>query len=65
MKTVFGLDGDVPDDISPGTCDKWDSMNHVQLVISLEAEFNVSFEPEDIAEMKTLDEIERKIGLLK
>jgi acyl carrier protein len=35
------------------------------LIIELESEFDVSFEPEDIAEMKSLDDIEKKLkGLL-
>ena len=52
---------DVQDNISPRTCDKWDSMHHLQLIVSLEMEFGVSFEPEDITNMLSLNEIENKI----
>ena len=55
---------DVPDDISPQTCDKWDSLHHLQLIVALEMEFGVSFEPEDITEMLSLDEIKNKITSL-
>ena len=65
IKDSFGSD-DVPDNISQKTCAEWDSMHHLQLVVALETEFDVSFEPEDIGSMKSLDEIEDKIkSLLK
>lgn len=60
LKRVFELD-EVGDDISQGNCMKWDSLNHLNLVVELEDEFGVSFEPEDIAEMKSLGGIETKL----
>lgn len=42
----------------------WDSLIHVELVITLESEFGLFFEPEEIAEMvsvkKILELVERK-----
>ena len=63
LKRVFELD-EVKDDISQKTCIKWDSLNHLNLVVELEDEFGVSFEPEDIAEMKSLEAIEMKLKAL-
>ncbi|MFR3330662.1 MAG: acyl carrier protein [Odoribacter splanchnicus] len=63
LKRVFELD-EVKDDISQTTCIKWDSLNHLNLVVELEDEFGVSFEPEDIAEMKSLETIEMKLKAL-
>jgi len=60
IKDTFNVD-DVPDDISQKNCAEWDSMHHLQLVVALETEFDISFEPEDIGSMKSLDEIEMKI----
>jgi acyl carrier protein len=60
IKKVFELD-EVPDDISQKNCDKWDSLNHLNLVVELESTFNVEFEPEEIAEMKDVDSIEKII----
>lgn len=60
LKRVFELD-EAEDDISQLTCAKWDSLNHLNLVVELEDEFGVSFEPEDIAEMKSLEAIEVKL----
>ena len=38
-------------DCSQTNCKKWDSMNHLNLIVELEMEFGVSFEPEEIARM--------------
>lgn len=50
---------------SPDTIDSWDSIQHVNLVLALEQNFNVQFLPEDIAEMSTIELIallvERKL----
>ncbi|MCR5183074.1 MAG: acyl carrier protein [Opitutales bacterium] len=47
----------VPADISQGNCPQWDSIRHLNLVIALEAEFAVTFEPEEIAAMRSREEI--------
>lgn len=60
MSRVFGL-SEIADDISTATCDKWDSLRHLNLTIEMEMEFGVEFEPEEIAEMKSLDRIEKMI----
>jgi len=44
-------------------CAAWDSLRHLNLIIELEDEFNISFEPEEIAEMKSLGKIEEIIKL--
>ena len=36
---------------SQTNCKKWDSMNHLNLIVELEMEFGASFEPEEIARM--------------
>lgn len=56
---------DVPDNISQQNCDQWDSLRHLNLIVELEDEFGVSFEPEDIAEMKDFDIVIAKIEELK
>lgn len=43
----------VPADISQNNCAAWNSINHLNLIIALEAEFGVMFEPEEIAEMRS------------
>lgn len=42
---------------SPDTVPDWDSVQHLNLVLTLEQRFNVSFGPEDIEQMRTLSAI--------
>lgn len=35
----------------------WDSLRHLNLVVELETEFDYSFEPEEIASMKSVNDI--------
>lgn len=43
-------------------CDAWDSLRHLNLIIELEDEFNISFEPEEIAQLKSIVLIEQLIS---
>ena len=40
-------------------CDKWDSLRHLNLIVELESEFGVEFDPEEISGMKCFEDIER------
>lgn len=46
---------------STENCEAWDSMAQLNLIVELEAEFNVSFEPEEIAEMISFDAIKNML----
>ena len=50
MRRAFQCD-DVDINISQKTCKSWDSLHHLDLIVELENEFGISFEPEEIAEM--------------
>ena len=50
MRRVFQNE-DIDTSCSQMNCEQWDSMNHLNLVVELEIEFGVSFEPEEIARM--------------
>lgn len=58
LKNTFELET-VDVTCSQKTCEKWDSMGQLNLVVELEAEFDVSLEPEEIGEMKSFDDIVR------
>ena len=58
LKNTFELDT-VGTTCSQKTCDKWDSMGQLNLVVELETEFDVSLEPEEIGEMKCFEDIVR------
>ena len=53
---------EVNDETTQNNCEKWDSMHHLNLVVELEMEFDVSFIPEEIAQMTSIKEI---IAVLK
>ena len=46
---------------SQTTCENWDSLRHLNIVVALEEAFDVSFEPEDIANMRDISTIEQFI----
>lgn len=58
MKSVFQTDF-LDETCSQKSCEQWDSMNHLNLVVELEMEFGVAFEPEEIAKMQTFEEVVR------
>jgi acyl carrier protein len=49
-------------DSSPETNDTWDSVHHLNLVLALEQEFAVQFEPEEIDQMKDIQHILEILG---
>ena len=61
LKNLFELDT-VDETCSQTTCEKWDSMGQLNLVVELESEFDVTLEPEEIGEMKSFGDI---INILK
>jgi len=56
LKNVFELET-IDTTCSQTTCEKWDSMGQLDLIVELESEFGVSFEPEEIGEMKSYNDI--------
>ena len=58
LKDLFELDT-LDETCSQTTCEKWDSMGQLNLVVELESEFDVTLEPEEIGEMKSYNDIIR------
>ena len=56
MKDVLEMD-EVSMNTSQDNCENWNSLRHLNLVSELEDEFDVEFEPEEIAEMKSVNNI--------
>jgi acyl carrier protein len=48
---------DITPQSSPENVEFWDSVRQVNLVVALEQEFNLAFEPEEIDEMKSVGKI--------
>jgi acyl carrier protein len=57
MKEVFGEE--IPDDFSKESSDKWDSLMHLDLIVKLEDEFNVSFTPDEIGSIESYRDVEK------
>ena len=49
--------GSLRPDSSPDEIETWDSMQHLNLILSLEEEFHVKFSVEEVGEMQSLAEI--------
>jgi acyl carrier protein len=59
MAKVFKLEvAAITNTASQQTLAAWDSLAHLNLIVALESEFDVSFEPEEIGVMTTLDKVE-------
>jgi acyl carrier protein len=55
----FGLAvADVPEDASPEVLPQWDSLNHIELMLSLEMEYGVQISSEVLPELLSLAAIE-------
>lgn len=52
FREVFGIEC-VPAALSQKDCAEWDSVAHLNLILALEAEFAVFFEPDEIASMRS------------
>ena len=58
LAKVFKTDKDnISDDISQSDFEKWDSLQHLNLMVELEKKYNTTFEPEEIVEMINIDKI--------
>lgn len=60
LRSVFKEDS-LDDTCSQHNCKNWDSMNHLNLIVELEMEFGVSFEPEEIAQMVSFSDVIRVV----
>lgn len=58
LKNLFELDS-VDETCSQETCEKWDSMGQLNLVVELEDAFDITLEPEEIGEMISFGDIMR------
>ena len=54
------------DELSANDIDEWDSLTHIQLIVEVEQEFNITFTTPEVAILKNVGEfinlIERKLN---
>ena len=51
----------VNDNVSIDTEENWNSLKHIEIVMTLEEEIDASFSPEDIPQLKSMEKIISKI----
>jgi len=51
--------------ISKQSEENWDSLKHIELIMAIEEEFEITFNPEEIPELDSFDKILQKIEELK
>lgn len=63
MAVVFEIPiTDIPDSASTSSLENWDSLNHMNLVVALEEEFQIRFSDEEIVEIISLDAVEKALS---
>jgi acyl carrier protein len=54
-----------PDEVTPdlgvGTIESWDSFRHLQAILAIEGEYGVQFDPQRIAELTTVAQIQAEL----
>ena len=59
---VLGVQGDsLSDDSSPESIAAWDSLNHVSLMMAIEVELGVQFDPSEMMSLQTYGAILERI----
>jgi len=59
VSEIFGLTPEaVAQGISPDAVQGWDSEKHVRLVVALEEQFGILFDPEEVPELTSLQQME-------
>lgn len=62
LAEILRLDpSEVGNDAALGTTPGWDSANHINLVLSLEEEFSITLEVDEIEQMTSLREAARMV----
>jgi len=63
MRSVFGMDDndEILSESSPQTISNWDSLRHIQLVVSLEEEFGLTFTDGEITDLISFKSISNTI----
>ncbi|MFT8342368.1 MAG: acyl carrier protein [Clostridium beijerinckii] len=63
--SIENLDG-IEDGFGPDEIEAWDSLSHIELVVALEEEFEISMAVQDISRLYTIGDIKntlRKYGV--
>jgi acyl carrier protein len=60
---IFGVPvAEITAESSPDTLATWDSIQHLQFVLALEAEFGIELEPEEIEQIRSVGAAEELVS---
>ena len=63
MSQILGVNpGEIDDESSPATIERWDSLKHIQLIMALEDELEIQFPDELIPELVTFKVIQSTVS---
>ena len=65
LSMLLGLEVEPEENISMQSCNMWDSMKHIEIITTVEEEFGVSFDIEDIPKLTSYNLILEKLNELK
>ena len=66
LSEVLEIDiSNITNEIAQENCVKWDSLQHLNIMVELEEALDLSFEPEEIADMITFEKILETVLLKK
>jgi acyl carrier protein len=66
ISRVFEIDlSEITDKSSQKDIVKWDSLQHLNLIVEIEDKYDISIEPEDISDMVTIEKIVEIINKYK
>lgn len=56
LASVLGVPAeDIPPEAAPGIIEKWDSLKHMTLIVTLEEEFDIRFSDDQLTDMLSLE----------
>lgn len=63
MRDVFGVsDAEYRDELSPEHVKDWDSVNHMTLQLTLEQTFQITFEPHEAEQLRSVGAIKAALA---
>ena len=65
LSQILGTEIHVGDNVSAQNTPKWDSLKSIEIIMTLEEEFDISFNPSDIPQLKSMDAIVKKVKELQ
>ena len=65
LSTIFKRTISPEEDVSMENEDLWDSLKHIEIIVTIEEELGVSFAPEDIPQLTSVSKIVKKIEELQ